>query len=125
MLEISTMEFVASHGDDGPYVFHGVGLIAEGQTLQPMRDVFTSCTSWTEDGVNYAVAPANFGSYGDETHSFSLRMTDDSAFIDLTTYITMMRKGNLVSVVMVAAFPRLDADEVTEIVELAAAKLPA
>jgi hypothetical protein len=107
----------------GPYLSHMTGLVPSGTTLDKLRTIFRSCPSWTEaNGDKYLVSDANYGSYGDET--YSVRLTITTSAMTIGTPIVIIRKGNLMSMLIMAGFPDVSGAEVLEVAQKAAAKLP-
>ena len=107
----------------GPFVSHVTGLVAAGVTLDKLRGAFSGCPSWAEaNGDKYVVSEANYGSYGDETYSIKLTVTTSALTIGAS--IVVVRKANLVSMVMMVGFPDVSGTEVLDVAQKAANKLP-
>jgi hypothetical protein len=118
------LQFSASKDLLGPYVLHSVGLVETGWTLQAVRDGVAACFPGTEpDGTVFSAATeADFGSYGDETVAW--KITASSEGVDLGLDLVVIRKGNLVSTLMMVAFPAVADAWMVAVAQAAAAKLP-
>jgi hypothetical protein len=108
----------------GPLLNHSVTLYddAAGYT-QLVRSTLAGCTSWTQpNGDPVTLAEANYGSFGDETYSFKLSMTSDG--FQFGAAFSIIRVGNLLSLVVMAGFSDVSGDDAMAAVAAAAAKLP-